>query len=625
MASSSAEAWIERHQQRDLLRFLTAGSVDDGKSTLIGRLLFDTQNLFDDQLAALDSTPDLALLTDGLKAEREQGITIDVAWRYFSTDRRKFIICDVPGHEQYTRNMVTGASHCDLAVILVDARHGVTDQTRRHSLVVSLMGIGHVVVAVNKMDLVDYDEDTYRRVCKEFTEFSARLEVSDVHFIPLSAKDGENVVRPSERMPWFEGASLLRYLESVHIASDRNLIDLRFPVQTVLRAEPDFRGYAGTVASGTLRAGDEVAVLPSGLKARVATVRDPAGEADVVFAGQAAVVTLDTDVDVSRGDVLARPANVPLCTQELEVMVVWMGEEPLRPGAAYLLQHGTNLVPATVMSIQYRTRVRTLRRESDVDALEMNEVGRIHLRMLRPLAVDPYTRNRSTGGLIFIDRSSFDTVGAAMIRDVQPLTSPPPPPAVDAAESQVSRDERCRRLGQDPLTIWLTGLPKSGKSTIAVGVERRLLDEGFASLVLDGSTLRSSLAHDLGFRPQDRREHCRRLANVARLANDAGMITIVAMVSPHADDRELARTIVGAERFVLVHCDAPLETCEARDDSGAFAAARAGEIEEFTGISAPFEVPESADLVLDTAGEPAAAGAIRVVDLVRPRIALDPR
>jgi bifunctional enzyme CysN/CysC len=616
-ASFDIDAYLVQHERKELLRFLTAGSVDDGKSTLIGRLLYDTQTIYDDQLAAVrrDSERraatgpdiDLSLLMDGLRAEREQGITIDVAYRYFSTSKRKFIIADCPGHEQYTRNMATGASNCDLAIVLVDARQGVLRQTRRHSFIVSLLGIRHVVVAVNKMDLVDWSAEVFERIKDEYSQFATRLDIRDLRFIPLSALKGDNVVEPSARMPWYQGETLLHYLETVHIASDRNLIDLRFPVQYVNRPSADFRGFSGTVASGVLREGDELVVLPSGRTSRVKSIVTADRSLPEAWPPMAVTVTLDDEIDVSRGDMLVHPANVPRLEQTFEAMIVWMADEPLVPGKPYQVKHTTNVVSGRVSRLHYRVDVNTLSRNL-VPSLAMNEVGRCTVVVNRPLAFDPYQQNRVTGAFIVIDRLSHGTVGAGMILDRRTsddvLADHWDQDSVTIQRvregSEVDASERRARFGQQPATLLLTGLAGAGKTTIAYALERRLFDAGHAVCVMDGRQLRRTISRDLGFSAADRSENLRRSADVARLINDAGLICICAFLAPSAEVREKARHAIGADRFLEVHVTAPLEVCRARDRDGLYAKAEAGEIPDFPGVTGPYEPPSRPDLELRT-------------------------
>jgi bifunctional enzyme CysN/CysC len=634
-AAADFERFAEEYGQRDLLRFLTCGSVDDGKSTLIGRLLHDSQALFDDQLETLrrdsarrggdEAALELAFLLDGLQAEREQGITIDVAYRYFSTPRRKFIIADTPGHEQYTRNMATGASNCSLAVILVDATKGVVEQTRRHAFITSLLGIRHLVVAVNKMDLAGFSQERFDAIRADFTDFAARLQVPDLHFVPVAALHGDNVVIASTTMPWYQGSTLLHLLETVHIASDRNLIDLRFPVQLVMRPDARFRGYGGTVASGVLRRGMEVLALPSGRRAHVRSIGTFDGEVEEAFPPMAVAVTLEEEIDLARGDVLAAPNNAPTLDHVAEAMLVWMDEEPLAPGRQVLVKHTTVQVPATVTDLRYRLDVHRLHRE-DAATLSLNEVGRVRLEHIRPLAYDPYTKNRETGALILVDRLTNRTLAAGVILSRETAeTVVGRRPAADAGRdvrpsgSHVSVATRVERLRQRPATLWLTGLPRSGKTTVAYALEQRLFEEGYAVTALDGEALRRGLNADLGFTPRDRRENIRRAAELARLLNAQGTVVLASFVSPSAEDRDLAREIIGPERFLEVWCSAPLEVCEERDTEGLFARARAGEIAEVTGIDAPYDPPAEPDLELPTHRQEVAESAEAAAGLLRRR------
>jgi bifunctional enzyme CysN/CysC len=636
MAGASAPAadeLLRRRDRADLLRLLTCGSVDDGKSTLIGRLLHDSKTLYEDQLASLESDSrrvgsaggavDFSLLLDGLKDEREQGITIDVAYRYFSTPRRTFIIADCPGHEQYTRNMVTGASTANLAIVLVDALAGVLPQTRRHSFIASLLDIGHIVVAVNKMDLVDWSEDRFEQIRADYVAFATRLQVRNVHFVPISALEGDNVVASSQNMPWFRGVALLDYLETVHIASDRNLIDLRFPVQLALRQDMSFRGYAGTLASGVLRPGAEVMVLPSRRRTRIRSVVSWNGALEQAVPPMAVTVTTEDELDIGRGDMLVHPQNQPRVAEELDAALVWMSEVSLDRGYTYRIKHTTREAHAEVVELHYRFDVNTLHR-TPADTLRLNEIGRARLQTSRPLAFDSYRRNRETGSFILIDPVSNATVAAGMLLDRGAEPQGEPALAGERGErahirrrpSRVAPAERSERLGQQPVTIWLTGLPRSGKSTLAYGLERRLFDAGYLVHVLDGENLRLGLSENLGFDALQRSENVRRAAHVARLGNDAGLITIVALTSPAGADRDAARTIIGAERFLEVHISAPIDVCEQRDDEGLYRRARAGQIPRFTGVSAPYEPPTAPALIVDTVETSADEAVGRLVELL---------
>ncbi|RMF72833.1 MAG: sulfate adenylyltransferase subunit CysN [Acidobacteria bacterium] len=609
---------FEQDQRKDLLRFVTCGSVDDGKSTLIGRLLYESKGIYEDQLEQVRSASahrtvsgeglDLALVTDGLRAEREQGITIDVAYRYFSTPRRKFIIADTPGHEQYTRNMATGASTADLAVLLIDASQGVLTQSRRHAFIASLLRIPHVVVAVNKMDLVGWDEQVFRRIVDEFSDFCARLELTDLQFIPISALRGDNVVRRSDAMAWYDGPTLLGHLETVHIASDRNLIDLRFPVQYVSRPSAEFRGYMGTPASGIVRPGDAVRVLPSGTATRVREVLGTEGPLDEAFPPVPCTLTLADEVDVSRGDLIVHENNVPRVDNRFDAMLVWMAETPLALGERYTVKHLTRMVPARVATIRYRIDVNTLHRQQ-AETLGLNEIGRVLVELERPLAFDAYKRNRQTGAFIVIDRLTNNTVGAGMILDRSPgelsvteqeLVRTPRARDVERHAGQVSADERRARLGHGPATVWLTGLVGAGKTTIAYALERRLFDRGVQCAVLDGENARLGLSLDLGFSARDRAENIRRAAEAASLLNEAGLVAVCAFLSPNEAARERAREIVGDERFVLVHLDCPLDVCRQRARDDLYGRAERGELKLFPGVSASYERPGHPDLVLRT-------------------------
>ncbi len=628
--------YLDRHQRKELLRFLTCGSVDDGKSTLIGRLLHDTKGIYDDQLAAVrrDSVKhgttgagevDLALLTDGLKAEREQGITIDVAYRYFSTDKRKFIIADTPGHEQYTRNMATGASNCHLAIILIDARHGVVSQTRRHSFIVSLLGIKHVVVAINKMDLVGFSQDVYEQIKSDYTGFVAKLGIPDVQFIPISALKGDNVVEKSAATPWYFGPPLLNHLETVHIASDRNLEDFRFPVQYVLRPNLNFRGFAGTVASGIIRKGDPIVALPSAKKSKVKSIVTFDGELEEAFAPQAVTITLEDEIDISRGDMLVAPGNEPHVASQVEAMVVWMHEKPLVPGRGYWIKHTTRTFGGEIAEIRYGVDVNTLEKRAAVQ-LAMNEVGHVVLSLNQPLAFDPYKANPATGAFIVIDRLSNTTVGAGMILEHTDRRSQgnlwlqqPVAGKLKQKNSLVPLADRETRYGHKAATVLIYGLTGSGKATIAYEVERRLWKTNHNANVLYGPDMRQGVSRDLGFTADDRSENLRRTSEIAKLINDSGLICICAFVAPHDAVREKAREVIGPDRFVSIYLDCPVEICRQRDKSGAYTLADAGQITQFPGVSAPFEPPSNADLTLRTDQLDVDACADRIVSLLRER------
>ncbi len=590
-----------------LLRIATAGSVDDGKSTLIGRLLYDSKAVMEDQWASVElrskerghDYTDLALVTDGLRAEREQGITIDVAYRYFDTPKRKFIIADTPGHIQYTRNMVTGASTAHLAIMLVDARHGVQEQTRRHAFLASLLGIRHIVLAVNKMDLVDWDATRFETIRDEFRAFAARLDVPDVTTIPLSALDGDNVVSKSDRAPWYDGPALLAHLEEVDITADRNLADVRFPVQYVIRPQSrehqDHRSYAGTVSSGVMRPGDDVIVLPTGKSSRIVSIDGPSGPVTEAFPPMAVSVTLADDIDISRGDMIAYTDNPPRASEEFDATVCWMADgAALEPGRDYVLKQTTRTTHARVTALDYRLDVNTLEHDNSATALKLNELGRISLRTQVPLLLDEYTRNPSTGSFILIDPNTNGTVAAGMV--LHEVSARVSSPNTVRHQSLVTADDRLSRGA----TVWFTGLSGSGKSSVAMLVEQKLLENGVAAYVLDGDNLRHGLNADLGFSLADRTENLRRLAHVAALLADSGQTVLVPAISPLTEHRDLARRVHADAGlgFFEVFCDTPIEECEKRDPKGLYAKARAGEITDFTGIASPYQRPDNPELRL---------------------------
>jgi len=609
-----------------LLRLATAGSVDDGKSTLIGRLLYDSKAVMEDQLAAVERTSrergneytDLALVTDGLRSEREQGITIDVAYRYFATAKRKFIIADTPGHLQYTRNMVTGASTAQLVIVLVDARHGLLEQSRRHAFLASLLGVQHIVLAVNKMDLIDWDQERYNWIRDEFHAFAARLDIHDVTTIPISALHGDNVVTKSDKASWYDGPPLLSHLEDVYIAGDRNLVDVRFPVQYVIRPQTrehaDHRSYAGTVASGIMRPGDEVVVLPSGKISRITAIDGPEGPVAEAFPPMAVSISLADDIDISRGDLLARPQNQPAASTEFDAMVCWMADEAaLEPGRDYVIKQTTRTTRVRVTGLDYRLDVNTLHRDKSATALKLNELGRVSLRTQVPLLLDEYTRNAATGSFILIDPETNVTVAAGMVRDTAPVATRAATPNTVRHQSLVTAGERLTR-GR---TVWFTGLSGSGKSSIAVLAEQTLLEHGCPAYILDGDNLRHGLNADLGFTMADRAENLRRLAHVATLMADAGLTVLVPAISPLEEHRELARKVHSESgiEFFEVFVDTPLADCELRDPKGLYARARAGEITHFTGIDSPYQRPKNPDLRL-TPDHTAAELAQQVIELL---------
>ncbi len=606
-ADTDLDLWLAQQTGKGLLRFMTCGSVDDGKSTLIGRLLYDSQLILDDQLASLrkesrnrqvgDEGIDFSLLVDGLVAEREQGITIDVAYRFFSTDKRKFIVADTPGHEQYTRNMATGASNSELAIVLIDARKGVLTQTRRHSFILSLIGVKHVVLAVNKIDLVGYDGDVFKAIEAEYRAFAKDLGFETLVAIPVSALKGDNVLAPSAAMPWYRGPQLVPYLESIEVSSDRAGKPLRFPVQWVNRPNLDFRGFSGTVASGIVQVGDDVLVAASRKPAKITRIVTMDGDLQQAVAGEAVTLVLDREIDVSRGDMLAHPGQTPEFSNQFQARMIWMNEEPAIPGRSYLLKLGTQQVPATITDLKFRTNVNTLE-HSAARTLELNEVGTLTIATDKPIAFDSYASNGLTGGFILIDRISNATLGAGVIdfglRRAQNLSW---------QSFDVNRKVRAEMKGQEPAIVWFTGLSGSGKSTVANLVEKKLAAEGKHAYILDGDNVRHGLNKDLGFTEEARVENIRRVAEVARLMADAGLIVLVSFISPFRNERRLAREIAGDVSFTEVYVDTPLAVCEARDPKGLYARARRGEIKNFTGIDSPFEPPEHAEIVLHGATE----------------------
>ena len=594
-----------RPETKSLLRFLTCGSVDDGKSTLIGRLLYDTKLLFDDQVTTLarDSRKwgtagddlDFALLVDGLAAEREQGITIDVAYRFFATESRKFIVADTPGHEQYTRNMATGASNSDLAVILVDARQGILPQTRRHSFIVSLLGIRHIVLAVNKIDLVDFSQPAFDAIVDEYRVLTGGLGFESFLAVPLSARHGDNVLAASPRTPWYRGPSLVHHLETVEVERDAQRLPFRLPVQWVNRPNLDFRGFSGTIASGSVAPGDAVAILPSGRASRVKEIVTADGPLARAVAGQAVTVTLEDEVDVSRGDILAAAGARPELSDEIAAHVIWMAETPLEPGRPYLLKLGTRTVGASVSTIRSRIDVNTFAPEP-ARALGLNEVGEVHLALRDPLVFDPFDDIPGTGAFILIDRMSNQTVGAGMVRAGLRRAS-----NVHWQDMKVSRGARAALKRQKPAVLWFTGLSGAGKSTIATLVEQKLHAAARHTYVLDGDNIRHGLNRDLGFSDADRAENIRRVAEVARLLADAGLIVLVSFISPFREDRRFAREILAEGEFVEIHVDTPIEVAEQRDVKGLYRKARAGLVKNFTGIDSAYEPPDHPEIRLDGA------------------------
>jgi bifunctional enzyme CysN/CysC len=615
------EAYLHAHEHKSLLRFITCGSVDDGKSTLIGRLLYDSKMIFEDQLAALEADSkkvgtqggdlDFALLVDGLAAEREQGITIDVAYRFFSTDKRKFIVADTPGHEQYTRNMVTGGSTADLAVILIDARKGVLTQTRRHSYLVSLLGIRKVVLAINKMDLVDYSHEIYDAIVAEYRDFAKQIDLHDIVSIPVSGLKGDNITAPSSHTPWYHGPTLMGYLETVEIEDRLQHQPFRLPVQWVNRPNLDFRGFAGTIVSGTVSQGEKIRVVPSGRESRVARIVTMEGDLDRAVAGQSVTLTLEDEIDVSRGDVLACTSAPPHVADQFETTIIWMADEPMLPGRPYWMKIGTKQVSATITEPKYKVNVNTLEHLA-AKKLGLNEIGVCNVALDHAIPFDPYAENRDTGGFILIDRLSNHTVGAGLIHFALRRSQNIHWQALD-----IHKGSRAALKGQKPCVLWFTGLSGAGKSTIANLVEKQLHALGRHTYLLDGDNVRHGLNRDLGFTDTDRVENIRRVAEVAKLMTDAGLIVMVSFISPFRAERRMARSLFEFGEFFEVHVDTPLAVAEARDVKGLYAKARRGELKNFTGIDSPYEPPEKPEIYLDTTHTSSEESATAIVDELR--------
>ncbi|MCW2545038.1 MAG: sulfate adenylyltransferase, large subunit [Frankiales bacterium] len=619
-SANDIEAYLHEHEHKSLLRVITCGSVDDGKSTLIGRLLYESQMVFEDQLTALthDSKTmgtqggelDLALLVDGLAAEREQGITIDVAYRFFSTEKRKFIVADTPGHEQYTRNMVTGASTADLAIILIDARKGVLTQTRRHSYLVSLLGIKHVVLAVNKIDAVDYAEDVVKQIDADYREFARGLGLTDITTIPTSALVGDNILTKSDNTPWYDGPTLLGHLEVVEIDEELQHQPFRMPVQWVSRPDLDFRGFAGQIAGGSVRPGDEVRVLPSGRVSKVARLVTFDGDLDEAVAPLSITITLEDEVDVSRGDVLAAADSSPGVADEFSATIIWMAEQELQIGQPYLLKVGARTVTATVQAPDHKVDVNTLEQQP-ATTLALNEIGVCTVKLDRPVPFDPYRTNRDMGGFVLIDRLTNNTVGAGLLQSASRVSE-----NVHWQATDVDKAARGALKGHKPCVVWFTGVPSSGKSTIANLVERQLRLDGRHTYLIDGDNVRHGLNKDLGFTAEDRSENIRRVGEVARLMVDAGLIVLVTLVSPYRADRLVARELLEDGEFFEVFVDAPLSVVQERDPKGLYRKAAAGEATNVTGVDSPYEAPDSPELHLRTNEMAADAAASMVLSML---------
>ncbi|PLX72210.1 MAG: adenylyl-sulfate kinase [Desulfuromonas sp.] len=620
LIATDIQAYLKAQEEKSMLRFITCGSVDDGKSTLIGRLLWDSKLIFEDQLASLEADSkrvgtqgeeiDYALLLDGLQAEREQGITIDVAYRFFSTDKRKFIVADTPGHEQYTRNMVTGASTADVAVILIDARKGVLTQTKRHSYLVSLVGIRKVVVAINKMDLVDYAESVFDTIRDDYEQFAEQLGFEEITFIPISALKGDNIIDPGPHTHWYHGPMLMSYLETVKVDTGATNRPFRMPVQWVNRPNLDFRGFCGTIASGSIAPGDEVVVPSSGQTSRVKSIVTMDGELEEAIAGQAVTLTLEDEIDVSRGDLLSAAGDRPDFADQFEARLVWMHEEPLLPGRSYLLKTGAQTIPVQVSGLKYKVNVNTLEHQAG-KTLQLNEIGICNFSLGNPVAFDPYRENRATGNFILIDRMTNATVGAGMIDfALRRATN------IHWQAVEVDKKSRSMMKDQKPCVLWFTGLSGAGKSTIANLVEKKMRSLGKHTYLLDGDNVRHGLNRDLGFTDADRVENIRRVGEAAKLFVDAGIIVLVSFISPFRSERDMAREMVEAGEFYEVYVNTPLEVCEQRDPKGLYKKARAGELKNFTGIDSTYEEPESPEIVVNAAEASAEELAEQIVQQV---------
>ena len=618
LISNDIDAYLKAHENKSLLRFITCGSVDDGKSTLIGRLLYESKMIFEDQLTALEQDSkkvgtqgeniDFALLVDGLAAEREQGITIDVAYRFFATEHRKFIVADTPGHEQYTRNMATGASTADLAVLLIDARQGVLTQTKRHAFIASQLGVRHIVLAVNKMDLVDYSENVFNEIVEDFKAFAAQLDIPNLHAIPVSALVGDNVVDGSRFMPWYEGPSLLSYLEGVDVEAEETSLPFRMPVQWVNRPDLDFRGYAGRIAGGIIRPGDDIRVIPSGKQSKIARIVTMDSDLDEAVSGQSVTLTLTDEIDISRGDVIATSETPPEISDQFDTTIIWLSEEPMLPGRSYRMKTSSRLVSATVNAPKHKTDVNTLQK-LPAKTLQLNEIGNCTLAVDRQIAFDSYSKNRQTGSFILIDRMTNNTVGMGMINF--PLRRAA---NIHWQNLDINKAANAEQKGQNPAVLWFTGLSGSGKSTIANEVQRRLYATGRHSFILDGDNVRHGLNRDLGFTDADRVENIRRVAEVSKLMVEAGLITLVSFISPFRAERELARNLMEEGEFIEIFVNTPLSVAETRDPKGLYKKARAGNLKNFTGIDSPYEAPENPEIEINTAEMSVEDAAERVIN-----------
>ena len=618
LISNDIDAYLKAHENKSLLRFITCGSVDDGKSTLIGRLLYESKMIFEDQLTALEQDSkkvgtqgeniDFALLVDGLAAEREQGITIDVAYRFFATEHRKFIVADTPGHEQYTRNMATGASTADLAVLLIDARQGVLTQTKRHAFIASQLGVRYIVLAVNKMDLVDYSENVFNEIVEDFKTFAAQLDIPNLNAIPVSALVGDNVVDCSRFIPWYEGPSLLGYLEGVDVEAEETSLPFRMPVQWVNRPDLDFRGYAGRIAGGIIRPGDDIRVLPSNKQSKIARIVTMDSDLDEAVSGQSVTLTLTDEIDISRGDVIVTSKTPPEISDQFDTTIIWLSEKPMLPGRSYRMKTSSRLISATINAPKHKTDVNTLQK-LPAKTLQLNEIGNCTLAVDRPIAFDSYAENRQTGSFILIDRMTNNTVGMGMINF--PLRRAA---NIHWQNLDINKAANAKQKVQNPAVLWFTGLSGSGKSTIANEIQRRLYATGRHSFILDGDNVRHGLNRDLGFTDADRVENIRRVAEVSKLMVEAGLITLVSFISPFRAERELARNLMEEGEFIEIFVNTPLSVAETRDPKGLYKKARAGNLKNFTGIDSPYEAPENPEIELNTAEMSVENAAERVIN-----------
>ena len=621
LISTDIDSYLKSHEEKSLLRFITCGSVDDGKSTLIGRMLYESQMLFDDQLSALKNDSkklgtqgdeiDFALLVDGLAAEREQGITIDVAYRFFSTDKRKYIVADTPGHEEYTRNMATGASTADVAIILIDAKQGVLTQTRRHSFIVSMVGVKKVLLAVNKLDLVDYSEDVYRQIVSDYSDFAeSALNIESITAVPISALLGDNVVERSENTPWYNGKTIMQYLENIEVQNQKKQASFRMPVQWVNRPNPNFRGFSGLIASGETKIGDKVRLHPGGKESTIESIVTWKGELQQASAGQSVTITLNDEIDVSRGDIIATPTDPCGESDQFQSRILWMSADAMIPGRQYIFKSNTQSATLTLGKLKHRIEVNTLD-HLPAKTLELNEIGVCNISLDKRIAYDSYDNNQTLGGFIVIDRLTNNTVGMGLIDFALHRSE-----NIHWQKMDVSKESRAEQKSQTPKIIWFTGLSGSGKSSIANILEKKLQALGKHTITLDGDNMRHGLNRDLGFTAADRVENIRRVGEVAKLMVNSGLICITSFISPFESERKMARSLVSENEFIEVFIDTPLSVCEERDVKGLYAKARSGQIPNFTGISSPYESPEKPEIRIDTTKLSAEAAANQIIEFI---------